>query len=495
MRKEPARRYSSVGQFAEDIRRHLEGLPVIARKDTFGYRAAKFAGRNRLAVAAAAVILLAIVSVSIVSLWQTEKARQQRDLARKEKAKAELINTFLQDMLGAAAPEAKGKDVKVADVLNEASTRAKTELANQPEVMADVLTTLGRTYLSLGIFAPAEPDLRTAVEASLKANGELHPASATAMGWLGLVLSYLGKYDEGVEISRRAVDLQRKLHPQGHEMLGVALYSLGFNLINKGDSKAALPPLQEAVALIKKYLGEKHGYYLAALGAYGLARERSGDPEGAEAMYRQVLETGQGVEYRYRIFLAQTSGYLGMLLTNKGNYLEAETILRQSETLYRELMGDSSASVGFVQLNLGILYFAQGDYAKAQAEYEQALELLRKYYPPEHQIFAATRAGLGLTLTRLDKAAEGEPYLREALEIRKRVLPSGDVMIAATASSLGECLTAQKRFAEAEPLLAESYNELKSKLSGEDRRVIDARQRLAKLYEAWGKPDMAAHYR
>ena len=48
----PARRYASVDQFSEDIRRHLAGLPVTARKDTFGYRAAKFVGRNRTGVAA-----------------------------------------------------------------------------------------------------------------------------------------------------------------------------------------------------------------------------------------------------------------------------------------------------------------------------------------------------------------------------------------------------------------------------------------------------------
>ena len=56
MRKEPARRYASVGQFSEDIRRHLEGLPVIARKDTVAYRATKFVRRNKIGVAAAAVV-------------------------------------------------------------------------------------------------------------------------------------------------------------------------------------------------------------------------------------------------------------------------------------------------------------------------------------------------------------------------------------------------------------------------------------------------------
>src|SRR5205085_5245041 len=53
MRKEPGRRYSSVEQFSEDTRRHLEGLPVIARKDTFAYRTSKFVHRHKAGAAAA----------------------------------------------------------------------------------------------------------------------------------------------------------------------------------------------------------------------------------------------------------------------------------------------------------------------------------------------------------------------------------------------------------------------------------------------------------
>ena len=60
--KEPTRRYASVEQFAEDVRRHLDGLPVIARKDTIGYRTAKFVRRNRALVAAGAVTLVALLA-------------------------------------------------------------------------------------------------------------------------------------------------------------------------------------------------------------------------------------------------------------------------------------------------------------------------------------------------------------------------------------------------------------------------------------------------
>ena len=70
LRKEPERRYPSVEQLAGDVRRHLEGLPVRARPDTFGYRAGKFIRRHRAGVAAAALVSLALVAGTVATAWQ-----------------------------------------------------------------------------------------------------------------------------------------------------------------------------------------------------------------------------------------------------------------------------------------------------------------------------------------------------------------------------------------------------------------------------------------
>ena len=77
--KEPARRYASVDQFSEDVRRHLAGLPVIARQDTLGYRAAKFVRRNRaMVIAAALTLFLALIAGLIGTAWQARVARAER---------------------------------------------------------------------------------------------------------------------------------------------------------------------------------------------------------------------------------------------------------------------------------------------------------------------------------------------------------------------------------------------------------------------------------
>ena len=488
MRKEHERRYASVEQFSEDIRRHLEGLPVLAHKDTFSYRAAKFVRRHKSGAVAAGLIVLTLVIGITATVWQARTARRERD-------KAQYINAFLQDMLGAAAPEAHGTDVKVIDVLNEASKRAKTDLINKPEVMADVLLTLGRTYMGLGQYAPAEADLRAALEASLKSNGELHSTTANSMGLLGLALAEQNKLIEGEQISRKAVELQRKLHPGGNEDLAVALYALGYDLIGKGEPKAAQPLLQEASDLARTHLGSANGYYMTSLVMLGNAHERAGEVDLAEPLYRQAIEVGGRVEPRYRIYLAQAQAFLGILLINKEAYPEAETLLTQSENTYRDVLGgDTNYSVGTVKAYLGLLYFRKGDYAKAEDEDRKALDLLRAYLGPESALTVSTSATLGITLTREGKASEGEPFLRDALEVRKKILPPGDVYISLTESSLGECLTTQRRYDEAEPLLLRGYAGLKGNLGDKDSRTIEALKRLVALYRDWKKPDKAAQF-
>src|SRR5262249_44670848 len=99
MRKEPSRRYASVEQFSEDIRRHLTGLPVIARRDTFSYRAGKFITRHKGGVATAALIAMILIAGIITTVSQARVAQEQRDKARSEQAKSQRINAFLQSVL------------------------------------------------------------------------------------------------------------------------------------------------------------------------------------------------------------------------------------------------------------------------------------------------------------------------------------------------------------------------------------------------------------
>ncbi|MGI8956668.1 MAG: protein kinase domain-containing protein [Chthoniobacterales bacterium] len=83
LRTDPERRYASVGQFSEDIRRYLEGLPVIARKDTLAYRTLKFVGRHKIGLTVTASVALLLIGATVFALWEAHLANAQRILAER----------------------------------------------------------------------------------------------------------------------------------------------------------------------------------------------------------------------------------------------------------------------------------------------------------------------------------------------------------------------------------------------------------------------------
>lgn len=89
MAREPARRYGSVDQFREDLERHLSGRPILAQADNWPYRLWKFAGRNRLAAGATALVLLSAAAGTISTLNQSRIAQAERTEAIEARAIAE----------------------------------------------------------------------------------------------------------------------------------------------------------------------------------------------------------------------------------------------------------------------------------------------------------------------------------------------------------------------------------------------------------------------
>jgi serine/threonine protein kinase len=77
LRKEPQRRYASVEQFAADIRRNLAHLPIVARKDTAGYRASKFVTRHKAGVTAGAAVALILLAGLVITMRQARIAERR----------------------------------------------------------------------------------------------------------------------------------------------------------------------------------------------------------------------------------------------------------------------------------------------------------------------------------------------------------------------------------------------------------------------------------
>ena len=493
LRKESARRYASVEQLSEDLRRYLEGLPVIAREDSLRYRSAKFVGRHRAAVATAALVILSLIAGLITTIWQSRVARQERDRARIAQAKAERINKFLQDALGAPNPTKEGREVKVIEVLEKAASRAATELADQPEVLAEVQQTIGVTYFNLELYDKAEPLLRSALAIFQRLFGESHPKTAKCLTDLGDLLNYQEKYDEAIAVLQKAIETYRRLTPEHARDLAQARFTLAQTYLFKGDKRSAEPLYREVLDYALKNLGENDSIVGDVSNELAnLIRDR--DYEQAIALYRRSERIVRPLPEE-RADLATTLSNLGMVLTDAGRFDEAETSLRESIAIRRELFGDDSPTLSVVKTRLSRVYFYRGDYAKAETEARAAVAIQEKTLAKRHRNFATSYVVLGRALTRNGKLGEAEKLLREGLNLSVEKLSGEDRNRAIAEISLGECLMTQKRFAEAEPLLTRGYEWLKAALGTEDLATREARQQLVIYYESQGKSAEAGRYR
>src|SRR5262249_51331105 len=147
---------------------------------------------------------------------------------------------------------------------------------------------------------------------------------------------------------------------------------------------------------------------------------------------------------------------------------------------------------------LALAYDKAGQVAKMEPLYRELVASRRRKLGAAHPDHASALALLGTTLLRLHKPAEAEPFLRECLAIRQKADADGWLPFN-TMSLLGDSLLGQKQYAAAEPLLLEGYRGMKQREArmgpAAATRLGQARERLVRLYEAWGKKEQAGKWR
>ena len=494
MRKEPTRRYASVAQFSEDIRRHLEGLPVRARKDTWPYRSAKFVRRHRVGVAAASLVAVSLIGGIVATLIQARTTHR-------EKVKAEAISAFLQRMLTASDPNRHaGAPPTVKDILDDASKRLTTaELAGQPEVHAELQRTIGVTYLALGQYALAEQNLSAALHTQTKLFGEdgvetLKTAAQLATLWGGST----GDYAKTEQFYREKLPLLRAAQKNGTlsaDYVITALNSLALLRRAQGDSKQAEMLLREEVALGSQVSPEFKNDIGIAETVLALTLADQGKFAEAIKIVREKLSEVRGRAQPQTPELCATLTGLGSFLLENGEFGEAEEHLREAESVYRQLYDPANMQLGDnLRLQAQALYGAQR-YREAEEKINETLRIYRAASTPQYLNFATALTVQGLIYSRLGKTADAEKLLREAVQIRATNMPVAHFLRAMTEGALGEFLSEQKDFAEAESLLLGSYKSLQHSQDPRSPRIRQARERLVRLYEAWGKPEQAARFR
>jgi serine/threonine-protein kinase len=337
LRKEPQRRYASVRDLAEDLRRHLAGLPVTARPDTWRYRAGKFVSRHRAGVTAAALIALSLVAGLVGTLWEARAAVRQ---ARK----AEQVQQFVFGVFGQSDPNAaKGKDMTARQLLDEGARRIRTELATQPEMEAEMLLFVGNIDYRIGLAAESRPLYERALELRRGLFGEQSLEVAEAETALGTVCLMQGELPRARELLESAVRKRARRLPDDDPDLALARGLLGRVRLEQGDTAEAERLL--AVAVAAGRARSPHAELATNLTALGRVLHAKGDYDGAEAAFREALTLRVQLFGEEHTRVSESRANLAAVMRDRGDFRGAEPWFRQVVDMDRRLLGSRHEKV------------------------------------------------------------------------------------------------------------------------------------------------------
>ena len=325
LRKEPERRYSSVEAFADDVRRHLAGRPIAARPQTIRYRASRFVRRNRVAVAAAILVALALVSGAGIAMWQARVARAERDRATRRFDDVRALSHSLLFEIGPLVERLHGateaREVMLARAL-EHLDRLALEAGGDPLLQAEIAA----GYEKMGDLQgnPSNPNLveigkaiasyekaraiRTALLAATPGDVGLRRGLAENARILGNIRAQANDYEgagRDLETALREYDALAG-SAAGDVSLTLALaqvqHDLGRNLSTSSRYAGAFPYFRRAIALaaplradrdraldVARVLGDSHAQLGLALAWEDQLPEAEREMAAAAAIYEPLV--------------------------------------------------------------------------------------------------------------------------------------------------------------------------------------------------------------
>ncbi|HXV14732.1 MAG TPA: serine/threonine-protein kinase [Candidatus Krumholzibacteria bacterium] len=453
LEKERPRRYETARALGEDLGRFLADEPVTARPPSASYQLRRFARRHRavvVAVSSAFVILVAGLAVSIAG-WSS--ASRERRRASVESERVGVLNQFLTDMLAAPDPYEAGADVRVVDVLDRASARIDSMLADQPEVAVSAHRTLAQTYRSLDIGDKAELHFSRAIAITKsRVSGEASPELLRDYENLGNFYLDQRRMSEADSIGAIVTSMMPQVPAESMEYLESCLFLAWLDEAN-GRVKEGADRLRPCLATMVARFGDEHARSVDARVALGNMCWQAGDLDEA----RTHLEKG----------------------------LEQMTRLNGA---------DHPATLATLN-NIAFVYRESGDNDRALAAFEQSLRGRMIAYGAESWPTALGYGNLAHQQRIMGRGEDALPNHREAIAIVRRVLGDDDARVAMLRSSYGQTLFATGRLDEAQEEMLAAYAGLEAAFGADHPRCHALAKSLADLYAARGDDERVQYYR
>ncbi|MCB1055968.1 MAG: serine/threonine protein kinase [Acidobacteria bacterium] len=471
LRKEPRERYRSVDRLAADLGRHLEGLPVEARRGDLRYRAGRFVRRHRTVVAAG---LAALVALTLGLVGQIREAQR----ANREALASEQVVGFLTDLFDASDPMETLDTTTVGDLLHRAVARIDGELEDQPLVRARLMATLGRVYHNRGRFDEALPLFEQVLALRRAALPADHPDVATAHLDLADDLRVLGRVDEAMPHYERALELRRRRFGDDSLETAQVLNNLALNLIRKAELPRARELLERALAIRRRDLGPS---YLVAQTLHNLTliAAQEGDAGRARDLARETLAIKAEVLPADHPSTGRTLTLLADAEQDLGDYTDAEAALERALAIFRKAWGETHVDVLTAEGKLAEVHHLEGHVETAEAEQRRVLAAKREHLGAEHPEVARSLVALAGQLGDQGRVGEASPLLEEALAIRSKALGPQHPTTAWTRLLLADALCSARPDGRGLLLAEQGQSVLEAELPRRLPRIEQGRRILA----------------
>jgi serine/threonine-protein kinase len=412
LRARPEDRYPSAEALASDVRRHLEGLPVIARGETATYLLRSFVRRYRLAVAASALGLAVVLAGLAGTLWQAHRARQ-------EARKAEQVQDFLLGLLQSFDPSKNhGRPVEERDILIRGEERLQTELADRPEVQARLWRAFGRTWQNLGAYDRAKRDAERAIALERSALGARSEEEGMTLVLLGDVLGVERTHlDETAKAYREACAILRERRGNDDLEAATACASVGDVSRIQGDFAAAERISAEYVALLERVKGERAPETLSAEIDHALVLGEWGRLDEAIDTSRRLIPVMADVLGAKGEDTGLTRLNLAYYLIDVGRDDEAESILLEVESAFAEVLGPECGQLAGVWRQRARALVGLGRPAEALDLLERAAARSSEMFGEQSQEVALAVEYRAAALRRAGRLVEAEASARRAVDM------------------------------------------------------------------------------
>jgi serine/threonine-protein kinase len=472
--KRPEQRYASVEALALDLKRFLDGKPVLARPQSLGYRTRKYVQRHRWALGTGLLVTVVLSSALGIVAWQARQAVQ-------EASRAQALQDFVVGLFEHAGGSGDGT-LDVRRLLDAGVERGSRELQRQPAARAELYGVIARLRLGLGDYPQALAllnrqalivdalgrdappslrlqsladrgramdllgqahgcvvSLRPGQDLALREQAQLPLQSADFYTQLGRCERANGSPNAARPLFQRALTLRRDAL---HDEPGVveSLADLASLDVDAGQPAAALRGYRQALVRLQASAGPRHPLAIDLLRRSCMLEHDAGALDTAETDCNRALALALELHGRFHPSTMDVREQLALIHADLGRFGDAAAAWRDLRAWHVARFGPADDRIAIDDARLGEIDLQQGDVGGALAAFERAIAIHRWHHQPV--ALAATLARKAEALHTVGADEDARLALLEARRLRSVALGARDPLVGETDRQLGEVDTA-----------------------------------------------------